>query len=154
MDMDAPTQDDANFLKGIANSFFADSQRLDKAMQQRPGNLDVGAHTLSRNILDLERELRFSKQQQQQNLPVQQQNIAAPPIPPQQVSTPLPTLNIVEPPQQTPPIYNEPSPQLEFNLDPDKQDIANNLLKEISIKMTKQTDALTKLISMLEQCDE
>ena len=123
-------------------------------MAQRPGNLDVGAHTLAKNLLELERELKHTHQQQN---PPQATHIPMPQYvaPPPYIGdpVPLPQAPIQTPVPQYQP-YTEPSPQLEFNLDPDKQDVTNTLLKDISMKISKQTEALTKLVEMLQSKED
>lgn len=150
-----PHQGDAEFLKGIAGSFFAESQQLDRAMQQRPGNLDVGAHTLAKNLLELERELKHTYQQTPPQAP-QATHIPMPQyVPPAPIGDPtLPQVPQQAPMPQYQPYDTQPPPQLEFNLDPDKQDVTNTLLKEISIKISKQNDVLTKLVETLQSKED
>lgn len=115
------------------------SNQIDAMMMEKPSTLITSTATLRQGLNE------YVQQQRREHAPppVQYPQVAQPPF--------VPIPNYV-PPQELPqvPIY-APTPlpkvddgQLEFNLDPSKTDIIINLLKEISVKLTKQNTLLEK----------
>lgn len=113
------------------------SNQIDAMMMEKPSTLITSTATLRQGLNE------YVQQQRREHAP--------PPVQYPQVSQPpfVPIPNYV-PPQELPQVPQYVSPQkvddgqLEFNLDPSKTDIIINLLKEISVKLTKQNTLLEK----------
>lgn len=129
-------------MKSIAGDLYQQSIEIDSSkLDNKFGGLDVGADSLKRKLMEVELEARLHSLPTQQ-APVYQQPQYAP-VPSQHIQGPIPQ-------------YVAPAPvdQLEFNLDPSKQDVTNNLLKEISNKMSKHNELLTSLIDLLKSSND
>jgi hypothetical protein len=120
-------------------ALLGESSNIDSLMIQNPGQLATNTNTLKRGIVE------YQEQQKRERIQPQAQpthyygetgSTAVPVyIPPQ----PLPQV-----PQYAPMPQKVDDGQLELNLEPSKVDIIINLLKEISVKLTKQNSMLEK----------
>ena len=114
-------------------ALLGESAAIDSLMINNPTTLATNTNTLKRGIAEYQEQQKRERFQQQ---------------PPTVANIPLPQYY---PPPPTPevPQYDTIPPkvddgQLEMNLEPSKMDIVINLLKEISVKLTKQNSLIEK----------
>ncbi len=142
-----PSREDMADIMQMVGPLFASSTELDSMITQRPGELSVGSHTIKQSLMELERDVRYNNPPPTPHIP-QPVHHAPPPY----VGNPVPhTQQIQNPPLTHSPftIVKEPNPQLEFNLDSSQLEITNKLLGDISSKLSRQMDLLTKLVTLL-----
>lgn len=111
------------------------SNQIDSMMVERPSTLVTSTQTLKKGLND------YVQQQRSQLQPPPINNYIEP-IP---NYTPIPMAPVVPIPNYTPPQPKVDDGQLEFNLEPSKMDEIIILLKEISLKLTKQNSMLEKI---------
>ena len=122
-------------------ALLGESAAIDSLMINNPAQLATNTNTLKRGIAEYQEQQKRERVQHQQLVPthhygdVAATNIPSPYYPPQ----PLPQV-----PQYAPMPQMVDDGQLELNLEPSKADIIINLLKEISLKLTKQNSMLEK----------
>ena len=120
-------------------ALLGESAAIDSLMINNPTTLATNTNTLKRGIAEYQEQQKRERIQPQQPVPthhygdVAATNIPSPYYPPQ----PLPQV-----PQYAPMPQKVDDGQLELNLEPSKADIIINLLKEISVKLTKQNSLI------------
>lgn len=124
-------------------ALLGESAAIDSLMINNPTTLATNTNTLKRGIAEYQEQQKRERVQPQQPVPthhygdVTATNI---PLPPQYYPTqPLPQV-----PQYAPMPQKVDDGQLELNLEPSKADMIINLLKEISLKLTKQNNLIEK----------
>ena len=122
-------------------ALLEESAAIDSLMINPPTTLATNTNTLKKGIAEYQEQQKRERMQPQQPVPshhygdVAATNISSPYYPPQ----PLPQV-----PQYAPMPQKVDDGQLELNLEPSKVDIIINLLKEISVKLTKQNSLIEK----------
>ena len=111
-------------------ALLGESAAIDSLMINNPAQLATNTNTLKRGIAEYQEQ---QKRERTQQPPTQQ--TPTPYYPPQ----PIPQV-----PQYAPMPQMVDDGQLELNLEPSKMDIVINLLKEISVKLTKQNSLIEK----------
>jgi len=120
------------------------SKEFDNLMTEQPKDLITNGDTIKRQIAEYQNMSRQQPQQPQQQAPTPAVEAATFP----QIGIPYnPTEHVLDIPQVQSilPQYQEPSTQMEFNLDPNSLEILVNHLKEISIHLKKQTNLLQSI---------
>ena len=124
-------------------ALLEESAAIDSLMINNPTQLATNTNTLKRGIAEYqEQQKRERVQPQQATYPIPTHNYGvdtgtAIPIPNYHPTQPLPQV-----PQYAPMPQMVNDGQLELNLEPSKVDIIINLLKEISLKLTKQNSLI------------
>lgn len=127
-------------------ALIGQSSVIDSMMVQRPSTLATSTQTLKQGLNEY-------VQQQRQQMVQPPPQVALPTHPVQYPQVPMPPIEHIpnyRPPQMGMNMYptaadsEKDDGQLEFNLEPSKVDIIINLLKEISLKLTKQNNMLEK----------
>ena len=119
-------------------ALLGESANIDSLMMQNPTTLATNTNTLKRGIAEYQEQQKRERLQQ--------------PAYPQVGMAPIEPIPNYVPPQPLPQVpHYAPMPQkiddgqLEFNLEPSKMDEIIILLKEISLKLTKQNSMLEKI---------
>jgi len=115
-------------------ALLGESAAIDSLMINNPTTLATNTNTLKRGIAEYQEQQKRERFQQQTPTVV---NI----LPPPQYYPPPPPPEV---PQYDTMPQKVDDGQLEMNLEPSKMDIVINLLKEISVKLTKQNSLIEK----------
>jgi hypothetical protein len=144
--METPTPEQFGAIKEFGAGIFGDLMKLDSSIlnDQYNGVPNTAAQEFKQNLLVQEQFVK-SRSAPVQQVPFYPDNMM--PQLPDNIVNPYQEFlkyeqSVLQQPSQRPQNYPLKD-QLEFNLDPSQQEITNNLLKEISTK-------LTKLISLLQ----
>lgn len=150
---DEMTPDDLQALTALGLFAFGESKVLENTTVDNPmvnAHVEDGTYKIRKALMDAERQVKMRAQPQPQPVVPSFSYPEMPPLPPM---NPVDYFQI--PQIQLPPPVQHPSGdvQLEFSFDPKKQDITNDLLKEISNKLskilkqleTKNKDSVVKL---------
>lgn len=122
-------------------ALLGESAAIDSLMINNPTTLATNTNTLKRGIAEYQEQQKRERVQPQQPISthhygdVAATNIPSPYYPPQPLQ---------QVPQYAPMSQKVDDGQLELNLEPSKADIIINLLKEISVKLTKQNSLIEK----------
>lgn len=121
-------------------ALLGESSNIDSLMVQNPGQLATNTNTLKRGIAEYQEQQKRERFQPQQPIPTHNYGVETGTAVPQYYPPqPLPQV-----PQYAPMPQKVDDGQLELNLEPSKADIIINLLKEISLKLTKQNSLIEK----------
>jgi hypothetical protein len=118
-------------------ALLGESAAIDSLMINNPTTLATNTNTLKRGIAEYQEQQKRERVQPQQH--VEYPAVPPPPI----VNLPYyPPQPLPQAPQYAPIPQKVDDGQLELNLEPSKADIIINLLKEISVKLTKQNSLI------------
>ncbi len=120
-------------------ALLGESAAIDSLMINNPTTLATNTNTLKRGIAEYQEQQKRERMQPQQPVPTHYYGETATAVPVYIPPQPLP-----QAPQYAPMPQKVDDGQLELNLEPSKADIIINLLKEISVKLTKQNSMLEK----------
>jgi hypothetical protein len=130
-------------------ALLGESAAIDSLMINNPTTLATNTNTLKRGIDEYREQQKRERDQPQATYPIPTHNygVETGTAYPQVGMAPIEPIPNYYPPQPLPQVPQyAPMPQkvddgqLELNLEPSKADIIINLLKEISVKLTKQNN--------------
>lgn len=146
---DTMDKSDLDALVSLGLFAFGESKLIDQTLVDAPRESGVpvanGAMKIGRALEDAERQVKAAAwQQHQQQMPQPVPPYSYPEMP--SLTSQVPVQHVQLPP---PAFYQQPTQiidnaQLELNFEPKKQDVTNDLLKEISLKLTKILNVLEK----------
>jgi hypothetical protein len=118
-------------------ALLGESAAIDSLMINNPAQLATNTNTLKRGIAEYQEQQKRERVQPQQPVYPQVGMASIEPIPNYYPPQPFPQV-----PQYAPMLQMVDDGQLELNLEPSKADIIINLLKDISLKLTKQNNLI------------
>lgn len=144
--------DDLAAMLEIAGPLYQESRAMETSVV--PGQNPVvnshgedGSFKIRKALEDAERVVKANRHAQlmQQQMPQQYPQYPQPPQQYPQYMPVQPTQTYVQPQITTPVLPPINDGQMEFSFEKNKQDVTNDLLKEISVKLTKVLQVLEKI---------